>query len=56
MKEFALIESGGLASLNIFFTNPVLVVLVVFVFPCGLEHPGVFLPGGLLTLGCFQVT
>ncbi len=36
-------------------TSPVLVVLVVFVFPWGLGHPGVFLPGGLLTLGCFQV-
>ncbi len=35
--------------------SPVLVVLVVFVFPWGLEHPGVFLPGGLLTQGCFQV-
>ncbi len=33
----------------------VLVVLAVFVFPWGLEHPGVFLPGGLLTQGCFQV-
>ncbi len=35
--------------------SPELVVLGVFVFPWGLEHPGVFLPEGLLTQGCFQV-
>ncbi len=28
------------------FLSPVLVVLVVFDFPWGLEHPGVSLPGG----------
>ncbi len=40
---------------NVYEFSPGLVVLVVFVFPWGLEHPGVFLPGGLLTQGCFQV-
>ncbi len=33
---------------------PEYVFLVVCEFPPGLEHPRVFLPGGLLTLGCLH--
>ncbi len=37
-------------------TLPELVVLVDFVFPCGLEYPVVFLPQGLFTLWCLQIS
>jgi hypothetical protein len=35
---------------------PELVVLVDFVFPWGLEYPVVFLPQGLFTLWCLQIS
>jgi hypothetical protein len=35
---------------------PELVVLVDFVFPWGLEYPVVFLPHGLFTLWCLQIS
>ena len=33
-----------------------LVVLVDFVFPWGIEYPVVYLPQGLFTLGCLQIS
>jgi hypothetical protein len=53
-KTASTVEDLQLLGLSISH-QPELVVLVVFVFPWGLEHPGVFSSGGLLTQGCFQV-
>jgi hypothetical protein len=33
-----------------------LIVLVDFVFPWGIEYPVVYLPQGLFTLGCLQIS
>jgi len=36
--------------------TPELIVLVDFVFPWGIEYPVVYLPQGLFTLGCLQIS
>jgi hypothetical protein len=50
------VNSSGQVAISRGIISPELVVLVDFVFPWGLEYPVVFLPHGLFTLWCLQIS